>query len=403
MTDYDIAIIGGGLTGLSLAAALAPLPLRVLMIDTRGKIANPVDDYDERSLALGFGSRLIYGGIGVWDEIAPAATPMDTVHVSQKGHLGSTRLHADESGVAALGYVVTLRHLSTVLEQFITNQSNLTRLHQTTLTGLDTDGEEARLQVETNGKPGQLTTRLMVGADGGASSSRQLMGIDTRVEPYDQRAVIANITAAKPHENCAYERFTETGPMALLPLDNNRLAMVWSLPPAEAERVLQLSDKDFMAAIPKQFGFRLGSIIKSGKREAFPLKMTVAKSLVRQRSLLLGNAAHALHPIAGQGLNLALRDVALLAELLAGGDDPGNEDLLQIYERKRMADINATANYSDGLLRVFMNPWPPLGHARGAALIALDRTPPLRRKLARLGMGFRHSLQGPLFYGERLS
>jgi 2-octaprenyl-6-methoxyphenol hydroxylase len=402
MTDYDIAIIGGGLAGLSLAAALAPLSLRILMIDSRREPSGKVDDYDERSLALGFGSRLIYSGIGVWDKIATAATPIKTVHVSEQGHLGSTRLSAAESGVGALGYVVTLRHLATVLEHHIASQPNLTRLHQATLTGIETDGEAATLTIENEGKPLTITTRLLVGADGGASASRRLLGIDTRVEPYDQMAVIANITTSKPHEGCAFERFTASGPMALLPLDDNRCALVWSQSPANAERILQRSDEEFMAEIPQHFGFRLGKVIRTGKREAFPLTMTVARSLTRQRSLLLGNAAHALHPIAGQGLNLALRDVAVLAELLAGHDDPGDDELLQIYAQRRLPDINATANTSDGLLRIFMNPWAPLGHARGAALIALNRMTPLKRRLARLGMGFRHNLQGPLFQGEHL-
>ncbi len=399
MSDYDVSIIGGGLTGLSLAAALAPLPLRVLMIESRPAITD-LAVYDERSLALGFGSRLIYGGIGIWDAMAANASPIETVHASEQGSLGSTRLKAADCSVAALGYVVTLRDLATALEQQVSNQPNLTRLHSTRLTAVDSDGEQVTLGVEDDSGSRQITTALLVGADGGASASRQLLGIDTTIKNYDQVAIVANVEPREPHRHIAFERFAHSGPMAMLPLTDNRCAMVWSLPPEQAEAIMALSDDAFLADIPRHFGYRLGDFLSTGRRDMFPLKMTLAHRLTAQRSLLLGNAAHALHPIAGQGLNLALRDVAVLAELLASFDDPGDDMLLQIYQQRRKPDIDATANYSDGLLRLFSHPMPILAHLRGAGLIALDRLPPLKKRLARLGMGFRKPLQGPLFHGR---
>ncbi len=400
--DYDITIIGGGLAGLSLAAALAPLPLSVLMVESRPPLTD-LAALDERSLALGFGSRLIYGGIGIWDEIAASTTPIETVHVSEQERLGATRLRADEVGAAALGHVVTLRALTEALERRVADLANITRWHETRLTGIDTNGEKATLTLENHDGKQSVTTALLVGADGGASSSRRLLGIGSRVEDYGQTAVIANVTTAQGHGNVAFERFTRSGPMALLPLAGGRSALVWSLPPQHAERIMALDDDAFLAELPRHFGHRLGRFTATGPREAFPLKMTLADKLTAPRGLLLGNAAHALHPIAGQGLNLGLRDVAVLAELLARFDDPGDEMLLATYQQWRAPDIAATAKASDGLLRLFTNPWPPLAHLRGAGLIALDRLPPLKRRLARLGMGFRHPLQGPLFHGRALT
>lgn len=401
MTDYDVSIIGGGLTGLSLAAALAPLPLRVLMIESRPPVTD-LGIYDERSLALGFGSRLIYGGIGIWDEVAAKATPINTVHASEQGTLGSTRLQAAAAGVAALGYVVTLRDLATALERRVSTQPNLTRLHGTHLKAVTSDAEHTTLTIEDENGTQVLTSRLLVGADGGRSASRQLLGIDSWSKNYHQIAVVANLTPRESHRNIAFERFARSGPLAMLPLADNRCAMVWSLPPEHAQQVMSMSDNAFMAEVPRHFGFRLGDITATGKRDSFPLKMTLARQLTAQRALVLGNAAHALHPIAGQGLNLALRDVAVLAELLAEYDDPGDDMLLQIYAQRRRPDIEATANYSDSLLQLFSIPSPLLAHLRGAGLIGLDRLPPLKRRLARLGMGFRKPLQGPLFHGKTL-
>ncbi len=399
MSDYDVSIIGGGLTGLSLAAALAPLPLRVLMIESRPPVTD-LSVYDERSLALGFGSRLIYGGIGIWDDVAANASPIKTVHASEQGTLGSTRLQASATGVAALGYVVTLRDLASALEQRVSTQANLTRLHGTQLTAVSSDGEQVTLTVADDSGSREITTALLVGADGGASASRQLLGIDTTVKHYEQVAIVANVEARESHRNIAFERFARSGPMAMLPLNDNRCAMVWSLPPERATEIMAMPDDAFLAEIPRHFGYRLGDFLSTSKRDMFPLKMTLARRLTAPRSLLLGNAAHALHPIAGQGLNLALRDVAVLAELLANFDDPGDDMLLQIYQQRRKPDIEATANYSDGLLRLFSHPIPMLAHLRGAGLITLDRLPPLKKRLAWLGMGFRKPLQGPLFHGR---
>ena len=401
--DHDITIIGGGLAGLSLAAALAPLSRSVLLVDSRPPTTDPAA-LDERSLALGFGSRLIYGGIGVWDEIASHATPIETIHVSEQGRLGATRLHASDGGAAALGYVVTLRALTEALERRVATAGNLTRWHRTRLTGIESDGARVTLTLEDERQESlRVTTALLVGADGGASSSRRLLGIGEQVEPYGQTAVVANVTSSRGHDNTAFERFTRSGPMALLPLADDRSALVWSLPPQTAERILALDDDAFLAELPRHFGHRLGRFTASGPREGFPLKMTLARRLTAQRALLLGNAAHALHPIAGQGLNLGLRDVAVLAELLRRFDDPGDEMLLAIYRQRRATDIAATARASDGLLRLFDNPWPPLAHLRAAGLIALDRLPPLKRRLARLGMGFRRGLQDPIFHGHPLN
>lgn len=398
--EFDIAIIGGGLVGTSLAAALAHTDLRIALIDARPASSKPtLEDYDERSLALGYGSARIYQALGLWSKIATAATPIQTVHVSEKGRLGVTRLNASDLDSNALGYVVTLRHLGSVLDSSLNHQAGLTRFQGARLQHLEADGEAIEISIATDQGPLSLRAALLAGADGTQSMTRTLLGIEQQDLNYQQHAIIANVTPELPHRNQAFERFTPDGPLALLPLTNNRCALVCTQRPEDAARTMHLSVAAFLRDLNARFGYRLGRFVRTGKRECYPLNLMIPERLTGQRSLLLGNAAHTLHPVAGQGLNLALRDVALLAQLLTQYTDPGSPELLTHYATLRMRDIRATAQYTDGLVRLFTHPSNLLGHLRGAGLILLDRLPPMKRQIARIGMGERRYLYGRLFLG----
>ena len=400
-TDYDVVIVGGGLVGASLAAALAPTSHRIALIEAQAFNASG-QSYDERSLALGYGSRQIYSGIGLWGDISSDATPIKNIHVSEQGRFGVTRLSAQQMRMVALGYVVTLRHLGEVLATGLREQANLTVIKPAKVEGFQSGNEVVSVDLMADGNQQKITTRLLVAADGVNSPIRNKMNIAVREDDYGQHALIANVTSAQAHDNRAFERFTADGPVALLALSQERRALVWTQTPEAAAETLALSDEEFLRALEAHFGHRLGALIKTGKREVYPLKLMLADRLTGRRSLLIGNAAHTLHPVAGQGLNLALRDVALLAELSAETSDPGAEALMQSYEQARSPDIAATARYTDGLLRLFTNPWPPLGHVRGLGLTLMDRIPFIKHRLALVGMGYRSQLRGPLFRGASL-
>lgn len=389
--DVDVLIVGGGLVGASLACALGQSPLKVALVEPVPPEAEQQPSYDDRTTALAPSSERVFQALGLWPQLRTEATPIRAVHVSERGGFGFARLSAAEAGRDALGYVITNRSLGRVLPAQAAAQPNLELLCPASAEGVSPAEEALQVQLQVAGEVRTLRTRLLVAADGARSPMRSALGIEADIRNYEQVAVIANLTPERDHAGRAFERFTANGPMALLPLSGGRSALIWAVPQAQAENVLAMSDQEFLAAVQQNFGFRLGRLLKAGRRDAFPLAMTTAREFTAHRAVVIGNAAHSLHPVAGQGFNLSLRDVATLAELVheaaCSGADPGSAYLLAQYVLKRQADYRRVSGFTDLLVRLFSNRIPGLVGARNAGLLALDLFPPGKRGFLRHAMG----------------
>lgn len=386
----DIAIAGGGMIGLSLAAALADLPLDVVVIEPVSPEADDQPSFDARTTALSAGSRRVLDGVGVWDGVASQATPIRRIHVSERGVFGFARLTAEEQGVAALGYTVENRQLGRALRE---RCAAIARLTQCRAEVRDvTPGEPAARLVTDQGH--QVMARLVIAADGAQSRVRGAFGIAAAVSPYGQHAVIAHVDTERFHEYTAYERFTPSGPIAVLPIAEGRCAVVWTLVPEAARRALALDDATFVGELQQAFGLRLGRFTRVGRRQAYPLALTRSERQAGRRCAVIGNAAQGLHPVAGQGFNLGLRDVATLAEVLADeiaeygfAADPGAARVLERYTRWRDPDRTAVIRFTDALVRGFGFPFGPLQAARATGLLLFDLLGPVKREFARRTMG----------------
>lgn len=390
--DFDIVIAGGGMVGGSLAVALAGLPLRTLVVE-----ATPPDDddaqpsYDDRATAISASSRRILEGIGCWSALAGHAAPIYEIHVSERGAFGATRLRAAEQGLASFGHVVENRALGAALWERIRAAPGVAAWSPATVAGLTQDEERVRVCIERPGAAAiEVRARLLVAADGARSPARAMAGIPHEVRDYDQAALIANVTPATAHAGRAFERFTPSGPLAVLPLTQGRVTVVWTLPPDAAAATVALTDAEFLAGLQAAFGYRLGALRKAGGRASYPLSLVQAQAWHAGRIVLAGNAAHGIHPVAGQGFNLGLRDVAALAELIARqgpSGDPGALELREEYAEWREADRARTVRDTDGLVQLFTSEFAPLRAGRRLGLVGLDLIPPARAALARRGMG----------------
>ncbi len=390
-TDYDILVVGGGMVGGSLAIALGSSGYRIGLVEAFPYGPGQQPAYDDRSIALAYGSARIFEGMGLWSDLADVVTPIDKIHVSDRGHLGTTRLEAREEGVSALGYVAESRVVGRVLNERYQDIQNLDVIAPARLINLEQDEDQVRAELESEGQSRFLTARLLVAADGTGSPIRGILDIDVERMDYGQTAIIANVSTSEPHQNVAYERFTDSGPLALLPMTEGRCSLVWTHRNSELEATEALSDEAFLKALQKRFGHRLGRFTRVGQRASYPLALMRAQEVYRGRVVLAGNALHTLHPVAGQGFNLGLRDVAVLAELLFDasqhGGDPGAEVLLQAYAEWRHEDMERVTQYTDLLVRLFSNSWAPLGHARSAGLMLVNNIPSMKHMLAKQSMG----------------
>jgi 2-octaprenyl-6-methoxyphenol hydroxylase len=388
-TEYDLLIIGGGLVGASLACALAEQKLHIGLVEAQPFASAAPGGYDDRSLALAYGTRRIFAGLGLWDTLKTVTTPILKIHISERGRPGFARLDHREEGVEALGYVVEAPQLGAVLTARLYDLAGVDVLCPASLEEFTIHSDAVCARVQLEGRTVSLTARLLVAADGAHSRVRRQLGIEAREWDYGQTAVSANLTPEYPHDNVAYERFTESGPLAFLPLSQGRCAVVCTVNKADKERVLGLDDDAFLAFLQDRFGDRLGRLQRIGQRRAYPLMLVKAREPVRYRVALIGNAAHTLHPVAGQGFNMGIRDVAALAEVIAdawqAGQDPGDGSVLERYADWRRWDQRRAVAFTDGLARLFTNPL--LGPVRHLGLLAFDLLPPAKHALARQTMG----------------
>lgn len=389
--DVDVLIAGGGLVGATLALALAESRLRVAVVEPVSPEAPAQPSYDDRTTALAPSSQRVFAALGLWPELAGEAEPIREIHVSDRGRFGFMRMSAAEEHLQALGYVISNRRLGEVLPPRMAELDNVELLCPAAVDSLAQEEDAVAVQLKVGGEQRSLRTRLLVAADGARSRTRELAGVHASVSDYEQVAIIANLTPELGHGGRAFERFTADGPLALLPITGARCALIWMVPKVQSEAVLALTDEEFLQAVQVRFGYRLGRLLKVGQRSAYPLAMVNARRFTAMRTVIIGNAAHSLHPVAGQGLNLAIRDVAVLAELLheAGrsGGDPGSSTLLDEYLRQRRSDYRRVAGFTDLLVRLFSNALPGLVEARNLGLLALDLFPAGKRSFLRQAMG----------------
>ena len=399
-SNYDIVIVGGGMVGISLALLLrAQRPWKILVVEAQELAVSdsPVSgayssSFDARSTALSWSSRNIYQSIAVWPQLKRHLAAIAQIHVSDRRHAGLTRIDAADANVDALGYVVENQWLGSVL---------LNQLAETDIQLLGSAGVETivplaagmRLRVQQSDQDLQtIDAKLVVIADGAGSSTSKKLGIQSQSSTYGQTGIIANISLEKPHGGVAYERFTDQGPMALLPLTDfkgrPRSALVWTQPSEMAESLMAADEQWFLEQLQTRFGYRLGRFKQLGERLAYPLALTTATEQVRRHLVVMGNAAHSLHPVAGQGFNLSLRDAATLANSLAqAGEAIGDLAVLQQYQQQQAADQRNTVLFSDSLPKLFGLSSSVIALGRNSGLLAMDLIPSLRNSFARFGMG----------------
>jgi 2-octaprenyl-6-methoxyphenol hydroxylase len=389
--NFDVAIVGGGMVGATLGVALAPLNLRVALIEAIPHNAAAQPSFDERTTALSNGSRRILETIGVWPALDALATPIAKIHVSDQGRFGFARIDAGEQGLAALGYVVANRALGSALWSRLERSDGLKLFCPAEVSQVTADDQAVKLEIVEAGVATAIDAKLIVAADGAQSAVRSAFGVAAEVRDYGQTAVITTVLPQRFHDNVAYERFTHEGPLALLPLDGGRCTLVLTLTKEAAQSAMAWSDQEFLAEVQRRFGFRLGRFLKVGRRVTYPLSLTQSVSTSAPRCVIIGNAAQGLHPVAGMGFNLGLRDVASLAELIAENAgkaaDPGGRDLLAEYDAWRTADRRGVIRFTDGLVRVFSNPLRGVQRLRNLALLAFDLLPPAKSALSRLSTG----------------
>jgi len=388
--EVDVAIVGGGLVGASLAVGLAGSGVRVLLIENVAVGAATQPSFDERTTALGNVSRRIFEALGVWGEIAAEAAAIRAIHVSEAGRYGFARLRASEQGIDAFGYVVANRRIGAALWSRLTRSPQLVLRAPAAATDVEIGPQGVRFNVsDGNGVREPVSARLVVAADGAHSQIRAAAAIAASVEDYAQVALVANVAADRPHANVAYERFTPQGPLAVLPLHDGTLAVIWACRPERARELLGLEADAYLAQLQQQFGWRAGRFVRAGRRGSYPLKLTRAAATVGVRTVLIGNAAQALHPVAGQGFNLGLRDAAMLAEVIVNArGDVGAPQLLERFATWRARDRRGVVAFTDGLVRLFADQRPGVGWLRGLGLLLFDLAPPAKGALARVSAGF---------------
>lgn len=377
--QVDILIVGGGLTGATLLLALQGAGFSTLLIDAHSLQTKITADFDARSLALSPSSQRILNSLGVWSYLKEYTSPIEHIHVSEQQRFGAARLQGEKN--QALGYVVEMQYLHTVLHPLLLQEQTLT---PATLSTLDLVNKIATVRVASEEM--KIQFQVLVAADGSQSVVRQLCALAVERKDYQQEAIVANVALMKPHGQRAFERFTPEGPLALLPMQGNRMSLVWAMRPGKAKQLMSTTDTEFLRELQHAFGYRLGRFTKIGRRFIHPLKQAIMPSQVQWPVVFIGNAAHTLHPVAGQGFNLGLRDVAMLAQCITRYGL--NEAMMHEYARLRIHDQHLITQFTDGLIHLFTSRIPGIALARNIGLLAFDMLPAVKKRLARHAQGF---------------
>jgi 2-polyprenyl-6-methoxyphenol 4-hydroxylase len=386
----EVCIVGGGLVGLTAALAFSAQGRTVTLIESMDLHMGEPDQLDARSIALSHSSVQILRALNVWPGLQHESAAIRHIHVSSAGHFGVTRLAAKALDLDAMGYVVEYHRLMQVLLEHVKADSGIQLVSPASFKTLSDDAEGMMLEYRQGDDEFSVQADLLVVADGANSSARDLLDIQASVEDFNQNAIVANVEIENTVTEVAYERFTANGPMAMLPLPHRRYALVWANSPQRTQQLMEMADSDFLNELYAHFGYRVGVFKRMGARNQFPLRLTRAKQLVSGRCVLIGNAANSLHPVAGQGLNLALRDIAVLYDQLSG-IDMGSDRIntcLERYQQARKNDQDQTVRLGNSLVKLFSNDLPLINHARSAALMALDACPLLKQEFSWLGMGY---------------
>lgn len=384
---YDIIIVGGGLVGTSLVCALQKQGLSIAVLEKSLPSSLTDAKTDGRPISLAHTSQVILNTLGIWSQLAELASPIQTVHVSTQGAFGTTQFHANDFGLSALGYVLPFAMLQQSLYQAAAGMSDVDFICCTEIKKLVTNNEGVNIQFTANNKQHTLSAKLLVAADGTHSICRQLLTIPVREKNLDDRVLTAILTLKQPHQFMAFERFTKNGTLALLPMwENNQYRFVWTSKNTVIEKALKWESAELLQFINSSFGGRICGIKEVKVNGHFPIKMVIAKQQTKPSSILLGNAAHTIYPIAAQGFNLGLRDVSALADLIAEAVENQTEinapELLQRYQQWRESDQNKTIGLTNRISLLFDFDIPLVNRARGFGLLALDIIPIAKRQFA---------------------
>ena len=395
VNNFDVVIAGGGLSGSLMALSLARLkkkdgqPLSIAIIEANPVLTDVSLSFDDRVLALGHGTAAYLERLGAWQYLKSESQAINTIHISDRGFYGKARLYANAHQVPALGYVVEMSLIGKSLLTALAAFSNIHWYSPQTIKHIHWQSDAVNLELSSKQ---QLSAKLLLACDGGMSVCREFAGIKVHQQSYQQSALIANVSTAKAHQGIAYERFTETGPVAMLPLSGDRCSLVWTLTPELAEQMKALTPEAFKQQLERSFGSWLGAITDVGKRHIYPLTLIQAQQQVYHRMALVGNASHTIHPIAGQGFNLGVRDVEQMARLvttaLEQDQDIGQFSGLNQYAQQRAVDQQQVITLTDSLVTLFSNHLPPLVVGRNIGLKALNYLSPLKNALVQKTMGY---------------
>ncbi|HHK8464891.1 TPA: 2-octaprenyl-6-methoxyphenyl hydroxylase [Vibrio parahaemolyticus] len=388
MKQYDVVIAGGAMAGATLALAIEHLSqgaLRVAVVEPFKAQSDQHPGFDSRSIALSYGTVNLLRHLELWSAIEPFSTPIEHIHVSDRSHAGMTDITKHDVGVEALGYVVELADVGRVYQELLTHSTAIDLYCPDSAKHITRTQENVTIELASGEL---LNAKLLVAADGAVSQCCQQIGLELSEHDFDQVAVIANIVTQEPHQGRAFERFTENGPVALLPMSDNRMSLVWCLRPDEAQIVMELFESEFLERLQQDFGWRLGAMQKVGLRASYPLLLRHRKQNISHRFAIVGNAAQTLHPIAGQGFNLGIRDVVTLAEeLVKQGEDVGRYQGLIRFSQRREADRNETIWLTSSLVHVFSNDLLAMRIGRNTALAAMDNLSIFKQPLLRHTLG----------------